>query len=174
MTGLPPFRELLDACKRSAVHLELRDTYIEVSEQPRIDAWRAGRREDPDAPDTWWRQFHTDIADAVARGVRVRRARIVSEPITEYVRFEYDTTFQNLAAGEQVRWLPRRRASDLCLPGNDFWLFDDTVIRWHHFAGDGRWLEDELDREPAAVKLCAQAFEAVWERAVPHEEYRPR
>jgi hypothetical protein len=23
------------------------------------------------------------------------------------------------------------------------------------------------------VKLCAQAFEAVWERAIPHDLYRP-
>jgi hypothetical protein len=30
----------------------------------------------------------------------------------------------NAAAGEDVRWLPRRRASDLALPGTDFWVLD--------------------------------------------------
>lgn len=27
-------------------------------------------------------------------------------------------------AGEDVRWLPDRRTSDIALPGDDFWLFD--------------------------------------------------
>ena len=78
----------------------------------------------------------------------------------------------NSAAGEEVRWLPRRRASDLCLPGNDFWLFDDRLIRFHHFSGDGEIVEDELCDDPAVIARCMTAFEAVWDRAVPHADYR--
>ncbi|MEU8797769.1 DUF6879 family protein [Spirillospora sp. NPDC048819] len=93
--------------------------------------------------------------------------------MTPYIKFEYAVTeSMNLAAGEQVRWLPRRQASDLALPGNDFWLFDDRLIRFHHFAGDGEHIVDELTDDPAAIKLCATAFEAVWERAVDHRKYR--
>jgi hypothetical protein len=86
---------------------------------------------------------------------------------------EYDITDgTNVAAGEEVRWLPRRRASDLALPGNDFWLFDDRLVRFGYFTGDGEFLEHELADDPAVVKLCASAFEAVWERAIPHGNYR--
>ena len=99
---------------------------------------------------------------------------MVSEPIAPFIRFEYEITATvNIAAGEQVRWLPRRRASDLCLPGNDFWVFDDRLVRFGYFAGDGEFLEHELADDPAVVRLCAAAFEAVWERAVPHAKYRP-
>jgi hypothetical protein len=83
------------------------------------------------------------------------------------------TPAANLAAGEQVRWLPRRNASDLALPGNDFWLFDGTAVLFNYFSGDGTAAGTELRDEPAVVKLCAAAFEAVWDRAVPHEDYRP-
>jgi hypothetical protein len=104
----------------------------------------------------------------------IRRARIISEPVTPYIRFEYDVTdSMNIAAGEQVRWLPRRRASDLALPGNDFWVFDDRLVRFGYFAGDGTRLGHEVTAEPAVVKLCAAAFEAVWERAIDHKDYRP-
>jgi Family of unknown function (DUF6879) len=41
----------------------------------------------------------------------------------------------NIAAGEEVRWLPRRRASDLRLPGNDFWLLDELTGQHHDQAG---------------------------------------
>lgn len=41
----------------------------------------------------------------------------------------------------------------------------------HHFSGDGAVVEDEITADPETVKLCATAFEAVWERAVPHHLY---
>ena len=68
-----------------------------------------------------------------------------SEPVTDYIRFEYAITGEvNVSAGEDVRWLPRRQASDLCLPGNDFWLFDGELVRFSYFSGAGHILEDEL------------------------------
>lgn len=98
----------------------------------------------------------------------------MSEPLGDFIRFEHELTNSvNIAAGEQVRWLLRRQASDLCLPGNDFWVFDMRLIRFSHFAGNGEFLEDELTDDPGVVKFCASAFEAVWNRAIPHAEYWP-
>jgi hypothetical protein len=110
----------------------------------------------------------------VARGVVIRRARIVSEPLSDFTRHEYEVTPRlNIPAGEQVRWLPRRRASDLALPGNDFWVFDEHTIRFGYFAGDGEIVGHEVCRDPDVLKLCLSAFEAVWDRAIPHEDYQP-
>jgi hypothetical protein len=37
-------------------------------------------------------------------------ARVVSEPLAPFIRYEYEiTSGLNIAAGEEVRWLPRRR-----------------------------------------------------------------
>ncbi|MDP4501089.1 DUF6879 family protein [Nonomuraea turcica] len=165
---IPPFPELLAATTRSAIHLEMRDTYW--PDNPNFLKWRQTGNLDHIDFTTWRRT----IGDAVGRGVSFRRARVVSEPITDYIRYEYILTEPyNVAAGEQVRWLPRRQASDLALPGNDFWVFDNTLIRFHHFAGDGSILDDELCDDPAVARLCTSAFEAVWERAVNHAEYTP-
>ncbi|GAA1728370.1 DUF6879 family protein [Streptomyces yatensis] len=127
--------------------------------------------DDPADRASWWRPWLDLIQDTVARGVVVRRARIVSEPVSEYIRFEHSGTFTNIAAGEQVRWLPRRRASDIALPGNDFWLFDSRIIRWNHFTGDGGSAGQDVSDDPAAAKLCAAAFDEVWAAAIPHEQY---
>jgi hypothetical protein len=81
-------------------------------------------------------------------------------------------TVTEAATLAEVRWLPRRQASDLCLPGNDFWLFDGRLLRIHHFSGDGKVVEDELCDDPAVVAMCSAAFEAVWDRAVPHGSYQ--
>jgi hypothetical protein len=168
MAKVPPFSELIAATTASAVHLEMRDAYT-PSDQRFLD-WLAGKPVQAPALPDWYEL----VCAHVSRGVAFRRARVVSEPLADFIRFEYDITDGlNIAAGEQVRWLPRRRASDLCLPGNDFWLFDDRLVRFGHFAGDGEFLDHQLSDDPAVVKMCASAFEAVWERAVPHAEYRP-
>ncbi|GCD35649.1 hypothetical protein OEIGOIKO_03395 [Streptomyces chrestomyceticus JCM 4735] len=169
-TNVPSFAEMLEAAQHSAVHLEMRDAYGIESEDGTFRAWREGTwtvASDREARRAWFDL----VRAAVSRGVVMRRARIVSEPATAYIRFEYEGTGLNVEAGEQVRWLPRRRASDLALPGNDFWLFDGTVVRFNHFTGDGGSAGPEVSDEPHVAKLCQDAFEAVWRRAVPHDEY---
>ncbi|MGW4722319.1 DUF6879 family protein [Streptomyces sp. NPDC004291] len=167
-SSVPDFAELLGRCERSAVHLEMRDSYASTE---RFEAWRRGERIDWDDRASWWHPYDQLIADTVARGVTIRRARIVSEPVTEYIRWEYYVTRANVTAGEDVRWLPRRMATDIPLPGNDFWLFDGGLLRVHHFSGDGAVVEDEITDDAATVELCASAFGTVWDRAVPHHSY---
>ncbi|MFF4188520.1 DUF6879 family protein [Streptomyces sp. NPDC001691] len=168
----PSFRELLAGCSHSAVHLEMRDAYAVDYERGPFADWRAGVRHDLSDRGSWWRPWLDLVVETVGRGVSVRRARIVSEPVSEYIRYEHSGTFSNVLAGEQVRWLPRRQASDIALPGNDFWLFDGRLVQWNHFAGDGSSRGPEITEAPRAVELCATAFETVWGRAVPHDKYK--
>ena len=65
----------------------------------------------------------------------------------------------------------RRRASELLLPGNDFWVFDDRLVLWNHFTGEGEVSPEgwEITEDLTQVKVCAAAFESVWDRAVSHE-----
>ncbi|NLU67742.1 DUF6879 family protein [Streptomyces sp. HNM0574] len=169
METAPTLEDRLRACQRSAIHLEMRDWYM--PSDPRFAAWRAGDRTVGTA-DAWLRL----VADVAGSGVRLRRARVVSEPVSEYISFEHHLTTSNVKAGEDVRWLPRRQASDLALPGNDFWLLDGELAVFHYFDGDGEPAPDgdeEAVEDPAVVKLCAAAFESVWQRAVPHADYQP-
>ncbi|WP_440105894.1 DUF6879 family protein [Streptosporangium sp. H16] len=161
----------LRVCAHSALHLEMRDGYM--LDDPGYHAWQAGHRINPDDRSSWWRPWLQNVVDATTRGVEVRRARIVSEPVSQYIRYEYDVTFPNVRAGEQVRWLPRRNATDLALPGNDFWLFDGETLLVSYFSGDGDKVGAETFTDSDLVKFCVAAFEAVWKRAIPHDDYRP-
>ncbi|MFJ9583826.1 DUF6879 family protein [Streptomyces acidicola] len=168
MVPEPTFEELFHSAQRSAYHLEMRDAYgLDEDYQE----WTAGNRFDPAERWPWWIDL---VSAAVSRGLTVHRARVVSEPISTYVRYEHElTSVHNIKAGEVVRWLPRRRASGLALPGNDFWLFDGASVLFNHFAGNGTMTGEELVTDPAVVELCVSAFAAVWERSIPHEEYLP-
>ncbi|MFJ8233126.1 DUF6879 family protein [Streptomyces sp. NPDC094448] len=162
------FENLFRSVRSSAYHLEMRDGYGLDDDYRQ---WVRGDRFDPAERWPWWIEL---IGSGVARGVAVHRARVVSEPVSPYVRYEYElTTGHNIKAGEEVRWLPRRRASGLALPGNDFWLFDGTTVLFNHFAGNGTMTGEEVVMDPVVAELCAAAFAAVWGLAVPHEEYQP-
>jgi hypothetical protein len=165
---VPPFSELIAATTRSAIHLEMRDAY--TPSDPQFLEWKAGKPRPVPASPAW---YHL-VREHTARGVRFRRARIVSEPLADFIRFEHeDTAGLNVAAGEEVRWLPRRLARGLSVPVNDYWVFDDLLVRFGYFAGDGTYLDDEVSDHPEIVRTCAEAFERVWELAIPHADYRP-
>ncbi|MEU7680752.1 DUF6879 family protein [Streptomyces spectabilis] len=169
----PPARSALAQAQRSAVHLELRDSYM--LEDPEFIAWQEGHRLDRSDKASWWGGWHDVVRAATGRGVAVRRLRVVSEPLHDYARYEYDLTFANLAAGEQVRWLPRREATGLLLPANDFWVFEDELLLVHHFTGEGQLAKDgrEYITDAVLAEQHSEAFEAAWQRAVPHVQYHP-
>ncbi len=161
------------AYRREALHLEMRDIYATDIERSRFQTWLRGEPLDPDAEAEWWRPWFEMSAANRAAGKTLRRLRIISEPVTKYIYFEWLDAFNLVKAGEDVRWLPRRRTSTLLLPGNDFWLFDDETVAFTHFSGDGHVLDHERTTDPDIVRACNAAFEAAWTLATPHHEYKP-
>jgi hypothetical protein len=168
------FNDLLEAAQHSAVHLEMRDAYGVGDEADDFQQWKDTGWRDSDPGSAYWAPWVDLIQRTTARGVTVRRARIVSEPVTDYIRYEHAGASVNVFAGEQVRWLPRRYAVDLLLPGCDLWIFDGSRVLFNHFSGDGDWADPplELRTEAGIAKQCGDAFEAVWERATPHDQYQ--
>ncbi len=105
----------------------MRDVYGVGDEVEEIEHFTRTGQITLDPTASFWPEWLGIVKDTLTRGVVMRRARIVSEPVTDYIRWEHAVTPLNLGAGEQVRWLPRRHASDIPLPGNDFWLIDDRL-----------------------------------------------
>src|SRR6266481_3991362 len=77
-------------------------------------------------------------------------------------------------AGEDIRYVPRPRLTMTSLPGSgDFYVFDDTLVMFLHYAGNGTSTAFEITDEPQAARACQEAFESVWQIATPLREYRP-
>ncbi|XVQ12175.1 DUF6879 family protein [Spirillospora sp. CA-255316] len=165
--GEPTFEELLAGTERSVVHLEARDTYDPTD--PAFMKWL----EDGDTTYQWdgWIDL---VGGAVARGVRFRRLRIVSEPVSDYIRWEHAISYGNLKAGEELRWLPRHLAYDLPHPVADFFMYDQRLIAYNFTAGDGTDTgRMEYVADPRKVLPIVGMFEMLWERGIPHDDYTP-
>jgi len=151
----------------------MRDIYATEVEKDRFATWRAGEPFEPEAEAKWWQPWFELVHELNAAGRTLRRLRIISEPVTEYIRFEWLDAAQLVRAGEDVRWLPRRQTSTLLLPGNDFWMFDRETVAFTHFSGDGHVLDREMTTDPTIIATCTVAFEDAWKVAIPHAEYTP-
>ncbi|MCD0453359.1 hypothetical protein LO762_29880 [Actinocorallia sp. API 0066] len=166
---LDDFAEFFGSASHSLDHLELHDRYA-VSAEDELWRWwvENGKPDDlPPTPGPYW-----DLTKATAaRGVVIRRARLVSTgPVSDYQRFLYAGRRWPLEQGEQARWLNRDLATDLRLPGNDFWLadagLDSARVLFNLFDADGRPKGKQVTTDPDVVKFCAESFAAVWDRAV--------
>ncbi|MGW6730177.1 DUF6879 family protein [Nocardia sp. NPDC055029] len=163
------FDRLLTEFARSAVHLETRDAYGTEIELPHMAKWAAGEHDDLD----WLGDWCANLRRHTAAGRTVRRARIVSEPLSAYQRWSHSIAAPMVAAGEDIRWVPRSRLDSVAIPGNDFYLLDDALVIFLHYSGDGLGVEKLTSTDPADIELCRQAFEAVWAWAIPHRDYQP-
>jgi Family of unknown function (DUF6879) len=164
------FSALFRQVQREALHLEMRDSYGTEAEIPHLAKWAAGA---PDNDLDWLQPWCTLVHEATAAGKVFRRARIVSEPLSDYQRWAYSLTAMMVDAGEDIRWVPRSQVSELMFPGNDFWLFDDELLVFLVFAGNGLVVDRLTANDPSLISRCRASFEAAWALSVPHPEYTP-
>jgi hypothetical protein len=163
------FSALFPQVRREALHLEMRDSYGTEAEIPHLAKWAAGKPDDLG----WLKPWCTVVRDATGAGKVFRRVRVVSEPLSGYQRWAYSLTAVMADAGESIRWVPRSQVSELMFPGNDFWLFDDELLVFLVFAGDGLVVDRQTVTDPGLIARCRASFEAVWALSIPHHEYMP-
>jgi hypothetical protein len=162
------FEELLrSGFDRETVHLEMRDAYGTATELPYMARWAAREPDDLE----WLQDWCRTLRGHVKAGRSVRRARVVSEPLSDYQRWSCSIAWPMVEAGEDIRWVPRDRVSAVAFPGNDFYLFDDRLAVFLLYAGNGLSAGMAGSDDPAVLELCRSAFEAAWELSVPHREY---
>ncbi len=163
------FGELLTSFDWEALHLETRDAYGTAVELPHMAKWEAGEPDDLE----WLQGWCGTLREHMRAGKSVRRARIVSEPLSDYQRWSHGIARPMVDAGEDIRWVPRRLVSSVALPGNDFCLFDDRLAVFLLYAGNGLATGMLSSADPDDVRLCRSAFEAAWKLSIPHVEYQP-
>jgi hypothetical protein len=152
---------------RHYLKLELRDDY--QIDRNLLEAWRRDPSTASSGPALAWRN---QVARDLAGGQRWRRLRVVSEPLSEYHRFAYSFAGPGVAAGEQMRYLPRRLVSAIPLPGNDCFVLDDRLAMFNILDGCNDRADIQLTHDPDVVQFCRDSFEAAWVLATPFREYQ--
>lgn len=161
------FDELFHGFQRTAFHLEVQDSYHTPEESGPFDLFLAGKPDDF----AWHQPWLNLVRDVSAAGKQITRARIVTVPHVPYTQWGLTVAPLNIAAGEDIRWLPRYLAEDIELTADDYWLFDDRQVVFTIFEPNGRFAGGASTTDRRIVRYCRQVQQAVWQRAVPHQQY---
>lgn len=153
--------------RSSAFRLELHPVYTMPSEADELRRFGAG-----EVPPAGYHYGWLDtMAAARAAGKMVRRVRVVRQPLTTYIRYEFAWGFvYNVEAGEDIRVLDLTSQPGLSLPDHDFWFFDDQAVVKMLYRPDGTQIGRELVTDPD-LDAYRRYRDAVWAAAIPFGEY---
>lgn len=152
--------------RSTAFRWECQGIYREPYEQEPLRRYLAGDGLDSAFLQGWLDEVRANT-DA---GRRYSRVRMLTDPVTDYLRWELALTPLNVDAGEDVRVLPQARAEELQLPREDFWLFDDEWSARMHFGADGFEFADVVT-DSATLDRFREIRDVAWKEAIPFRDY---
>ncbi len=159
MIGTAGFQEAFETAQRSIFRLETLQYY---AGDPNFDRYRAGEG----WQDTESKRHWVDLVQRrVGQGVAMQRVHVVTEPWTDYVRFELTWSYpHNLAAGEDIRIVT---AADPW-PGPDFWMFDDRRVWSMSYDATGSLIRvEDVSASESTVQACLARKEQALAAAEP-------
>lgn len=161
MIGTEAFQAAFESAQHSIFRLETLQYY---AGDPNFDRFLAGGTwEDTDSKRHW-----VDLVQRRRRdGVVMQRVHTVTEPWSDYVRFEITWSYPlNVAAGEDIRII----TGSAPYPQPDFWMFDDRYVWLMHYTSDGAL---ERVEDVSTSMATVTAFQARKEQALRLAEALP-
>ena len=159
LPGVASLRERLATFRYSLFRLETLQAYGGSSEDEAFAAFRAGQPI-PVTPELeeWCERVRRRVAD----GCMVQRVHVVTEPLSDYMRFELASYAPNVTAGENVRIIPvgPDRPWPADVPRADFWLIDSREMWEMTYSDDGTWLGATPVSDPAQILDACYARDA--------------
>lgn len=169
LPGVASLRRRLATFRYSLFRLETLQSYGGSGEDEAFAAFRAGQAI-PMTPAL--REWCERVRQRIGEGCAVQRVHVVTEPLTEYIRFELASYAPNVEAGEDVRILPVRGGEwPTDILRKDFWLIDSTDLWEMHYAADGTWEGAEPVTDPARIVEACFVRDAALAQSRPWSSY---
>ncbi|MGW1075638.1 DUF6879 family protein [Streptomyces sp. NPDC002537] len=155
--------------QQEAWRLETLPQYLVPQESEEFAAFKSGARFSEPYEDSWTAL----IQKHKAAGGSVGRVHIVTRPLSEYLRFEFERYYRHQAfIGEDIRILDATDKENPLPDVPDFWMFDRSTIVLMHYEPDGKQIGRELHAGDPAPFLEYQRIAV--EGSVPFLEYPHR
>ncbi|WP_434740572.1 DUF6879 family protein [Micromonospora sp. SH-82] len=113
------------------------------------------------------------VRAAVSVGKRMHRVHVVTEPLSDYVRFECGWAYEHtVEAGEDVRLIVLTgRDWPADLPHHDYWLFDSSQLVAMHYDEEGRFVSGEVTTDPEKIVQANRWRDAAVSVSIPYRRY---
>lgn len=106
----------------------------------------------------------------------MHRVHVVTEPLSDYVRFECGWAYEHtVAAGEDVRLIPvAANQWPEGLPHYDYWLFDSSTLVAMYYGDAGTFSSCAIIDEPDKVVQANYWRDLAVHASIPYREYAAR
>ena len=101
------FAGMFRTFRESAFHLETRGFYAMTYERDAFQRFLDGQPVPPSGL-PWWQAWLDQMQELAPQGKRIGRVRVLSEPPSDYQRWELWGTSWHIEAGEEIRYMSRR------------------------------------------------------------------
>jgi len=122
----PEFGAMFREFRLSAFRLEWQEDALSA-ERDAFARFDAGSPLLPSAL-PWWQEWLDEVREMTGQGKHISRVRILSHAPTRYQQWGIWACPWHIQAGEDVRYLPHRKAADLGISTGNWWLFDDAHL----------------------------------------------
>ncbi|MDN0199715.1 DUF6879 family protein [Streptomyces sp. S.PNR 29] len=155
--------------RTEAWRLETLPTYRVPQEAEEFSRFLAGERFPGPYEDSWTEM----IQRRKETGGSVGRVHILTRPLSDYLRFEFERYYRHQAPiGEDIRILDVTERENPLPGAQDFWMFDRSTVVLMHYEEDGTQIGRELYEGDPAPFIEYQRI-AIAE-SVPFLEYAER
>ncbi|WP_344972088.1 DUF6879 family protein [Salinactinospora qingdaonensis] len=171
--GWDDVEQLFAEFRHTAFRLETRQHYDTASEREPFQQFLAtGHIAHSPVLDQW----QNEIRNGITRGRSYTRVHIVTEPLSDYVRFECAWAYRpNTTAGENIRILAVDHGTwPKDLPHLDYWLFDSQRLLLMHYTHTGALHSTELVNDPHALTAARTWRDHAIHHATPYTTFETR
>lgn len=151
--------------EQEAWRLETLPQYLVPQEAEEFAAFREGRPLPPYTASSYTERVSRQRAEGKYHG----RVHIVTQPLSDYLRFEFRYYAVHVRAGDDIRVLDVTNRPNPLAGVQDFWMFDRAEVVLMNYEDDGRQINREVFKGDVSPFIEYQRI-AVAE-SVPFEEY---
>lgn len=154
--------------RESAFRFEQLNDYAVGPENEPFRRFLAGEPQDAD----WHKPWQDFVRNSLREGKTMARVHVVTEPLTDYLRFEVTCGYPlSVEAGEDVRIIRRPVRLPVALPGHDFWIFNDNDVVIMDYDEDGRFHGGDTVSGPGEIAYYRRIRDVTMQHSMPLDDY---
>lgn len=154
--------------RESAFRLESLDNYAVGPENEPFRRFLAGQPQEPD----WHKPWQDFVRRSLDEGKTMARVHVVTEPLSDYLRFEVTCGYPlSVDAGEDVRIIRRPVRSPVALPGHDFWMFNDSDVVVMDYDENGHFHGGETVSDIGEIAFYRRIRDVTMQHSIPLDDY---
>lgn len=171
--GREEFEQFFVDFRFTAFRLE---TLQEYSVDDEKDSFQRFLSDDRSRFSTYVHEWGGELRSGISAGRRYSRVHVVTEPLSDYVRFECACGYRlSVTAGEEIRILPVREGDwPEGIPHLDYWLFDSHQLLRMDYTADGTLLPPVLVDDPEQIVAANHWRDRAMQTSIPYTEYETR